>query len=155
MSEVDIENQCQTAFTTFWEQNTCYWKSLFHWLLDIALVNSYLLAQATSRTIREKSRHHCDHQWFQEALAKALMTYSETPEHNQICRPSRTYCAYCRKHQLNWQSKHQQWSFEMDITNIESQFRGSNTQWGCDQCDVPLCKAGSCWHLWHENQGLS
>ena len=61
MSEVDIENQCWAAFTTFWKQNTHYWKSLFYWLLDITLVNSYLLAQTTSRTIKEKSRHHHDH----------------------------------------------------------------------------------------------
>ena len=61
MSAADIANQCRAAFTTLQSQNSCYWKPLFYWLLDIALVNSYLLARATSRAIREKSRHHHDH----------------------------------------------------------------------------------------------
>ena len=62
MGGVDIANQYRAAFTTLRPQNLCYWKPLFYWLLDIALVNSYLLARATSRAIREKSRHHHDHQ---------------------------------------------------------------------------------------------
>ena len=150
MSEVDIANQLQTAFTTLQSQNLCYWKSLFYWLLDIVLVNSYLLSRATSRAAVRKSKHHCDHQQFQENLAKILMTYSETSKHNQILRSMRAYCIYCQNNQLNWQSKQQ--SFETDITNIESQFQRSRTQWEYDQCEVSLCKTEDCWHLWHENQ---
>jgi hypothetical protein len=148
MGAVDIANQQRASFTTLRHQNNRYWKPLFHWLLDIALVNSYLL----SRAIMPKSRHHRDHRKFQEALAKALMTYHEAPEHNQIRRSCRAFCAYCRKHESNWQPKHeQQRSFGANITNIGVRFRGSCTQWGCDQCDIPLCKIGDCWRLWHEN----
>ena len=86
------------------------------------------------------------------------MMYLKPQEHNQIYRPKRIYCAYCRENQLNWQSKHQQQSFGTNITNIgggsEGQFQGSRTQWGCDQCDVALCKIGDCWQLWHENQAF-
>ena len=46
------------------------------------------------------------------------MTYGEAAEHNQILRPSRTYCAYCRKNQ-NWKPKHQEQASGDDITNIE------------------------------------
>ena len=148
MSVIDIANQQWASFTTLWHQNNCYWKSLFHWLLDIALVNSYLLFRA----IMSKSKHHHDHWKFQEALAKILMIYHEILKHNQIWRSCRIFCAYCRKHESNWQSKHeQQWSFRANITNIRVWFRGSCTQWGCNQCDISLCKIGNCWHLWHEN----
>ena len=150
MSAADIANQYQAAFTTLQPQNSCYWKPLFYWLLDIALVNSYLLARATSRAIREKSRHHHDHQWFQNALVKILIAYSETlTEHIQIYRSTRTYCAHCQQNQLNWQSKHQSqsWSFETDITNIRGQFQGSCTQWRSDQCAVSLYKKENCWCL--------
>ncbi len=124
MGGVDIANQLRAGFTTLHHQNYRYWKPLFHWLLDIALVNSYLLAKA----ITPKSRHHHGHRRFQEALAKALMAYSEAPEHNQVLRPTRTYCVYCRKNQ-NWKPKHQQQrSFEANITNIGGRFRESNTQ---------------------------
>ena len=151
MSEIDIANQEWAAFTILWHQNHCYWKSLFYWLLDLILVNTYLLAKAIHMSIKEKFRHHHQHWQFQEALAKALMVYHETPEHNQIQRPSRAFCAYCQKHQLDWQPRHQQqWSFGTNITNIGVRFRGSCTQWGCDQCDIPLCKIGDCWRLWHE-----
>jgi hypothetical protein len=160
MSEVDIANQCWAAFTTLWEQNTCYWKSLFHWLLDIVLTNTYLLAKASCRPQIGESKKYYTYRRFLEALAKTLMTYSETLEHNQILKPTRAYCAYCRNNQLNWQPKFQQRrSFGADITNIGGgsrggfggRFRGSRTRWGCDQCNIPLCKIGDCWCLWHEN----
>jgi hypothetical protein len=145
MGGIDIANQHRAAFTTLQHRNNRYWKPLFYWLLDIALVNSYLLASA----LIEKSRHQRDHRKFQEALAKALMTYSETPEHNRIQRPSRTYCAYCRKNQTR-KLRHQEQAFGANITNIGDRFRGSSTYWGCEQCNIALCKLGDCWHLWHK-----
>ena len=55
------------------------------------------------------------------------MIYGESPEHNQVLRPTRAYCAYCQKNQ-NWKSKHQQQqSFGTDITNIRG---GSGCHWG-------------------------
>ena len=157
MSEIDIANQYQTAFITLQHQSNHYWKSLFNWFLDIALVNSYLLAKAIQKLVIEKSKlcHH--HQWFQEVLAKILIIYTEISEHNKVLRLNRVYCVYCQKHQLNWESKHQQWSFGTNITNIGGgsgggsggRFRGSRTNWGCDACNIPLCKIGDCWDQWH------
>jgi len=160
MGGVDIANQYRAAFTTLQHRSNRYWKPLFNWLLDIALVNSYLLAKAIQGLVikKPKLRHH--HRRFQEALAKVLMIYHKAPEHNQVLRPTRAYCAYCRNNQLNWQPKiHRQRVFGADITNIgdgsrggsggEVRFRGSKTNWGCDACNVPLCKIGDCWHRWH------
>jgi hypothetical protein len=167
MGGVDIANQYRAVFTTLRPQNLRYWKPLFYWLLDIAIVNSYLLALA----ITGVSRGHRDHQKYQEALAEALMTYCEAPEHNPIRRATRVYCAYCRESQLNWQPKHSQYrpisrprnrAFGVDITNISEgsrgqiqgsrgRFRGSKTQWACEQCNESLCKKGDCWRLWHES----
>ena len=56
MSEVDIANQYRADFTTLWPKNYRYWKPLFHWLLDIVLTNSYLLAKASCKSQIEKSR---------------------------------------------------------------------------------------------------
>ena len=154
MGGVDIGNQLRASFTILRPKNLRYWKPLFYWLLDIALVNSYLLAKAIRMPVIVKSKYN-PHWRFLEALAKALMNYSEVPEHNQILRPTRAYCAYCRNNQSNWQSKHQQQqSFGADIINIGDgsggRFRGSKTQWACDQCNIALCKTGNCWCLWHE-----
>ena len=95
MSGVDIANQYRAAFTTLQHRSNHYWKLLFHWLLDIALVNSYLLAKAIQELVIEKSRLHHHHQQFQETLAKDLMIYHEASEHNQVLRSNRAYCAYC------------------------------------------------------------
>ena len=159
MGGVDIANQLRASFTTLRPQNLRYWYPLFYWLLDIALTNSYLLSLA----IMGPSRGHRDHRKYLEALLKALINYLEPSEtlepleHNQIYRPSRDYCVYCKKNQLNWQPKYL-WpkprSFGIDLTNFSGnrgRFRGSRTQWGCQECNKPLCKLGDCWHLWHRN----
>ena len=112
MGGIDIANWYQANFTTLRPQNYCYWKSLFHWLLDIVLINSYLLAKASHRPQIEESKWYYIYWWFLEGLAKILMTYSETLKHNQISRSIKIYCIYCWKDQLNWKLKHQwqQWS---------------------------------------------
>ena len=95
MGGVDIANQYRAHFTTLQHWNNRYWKPLFHWLLDIALTNSYLLAKAIQGLNIEKPKLRRHHWRFQEELAKALMVYIEAPEHNQVERPTRTFCAYC------------------------------------------------------------
>src|SRR5438105_3743619 len=65
MGGVNLANQYQADFTTLRARQTRYWKPLFYWLLDIALVNSYLLSKATIGP----SKAHNDHRRFQEALA--------------------------------------------------------------------------------------
>ncbi len=154
MGGVDIANQYRAAFTTLQHRSNRYWKPLFYWLLDIALTNSYLLAKAIQGLVIEKPKLRRHHRRFQEALAKALMAYTEAPEHNQVLRLRRTYCAYCRRNE-NWEPKQQGRPrvFGTNITNIiggsGGRVRGSLTQWGCDSCNIPLCKIGDCWHLWH------
>ncbi len=95
MGGVDIANRYRADYTTLQPQNYRYWKPLFHWLLDIALTNSYLLAKASRRPQREESKWYYTYWWFLEALAKALMTYDEALEHNHVLRSTRAYCAYC------------------------------------------------------------
>jgi len=50
--------------------------------LDIALVIGYLLAKASRTPALGESKDYYTHRRFQEALAKALMTYFEAREHN-------------------------------------------------------------------------
>ena len=89
------------------------------------------------------SRGHRDYRKYLEALSKALINYLEPLEtlepleHNQIYRPSRDYCVYCKENQLNWQPKYlrpKPRSFGIDLTNFSGdrgRFWGSRTQWGC------------------------
>jgi len=161
MGGVDIANQLREGFTTLRTQNNRYWKPLFFWLLDIALVNSYLLSKVSRELEIGPSKGNHDHRKFQDALVEALVAYSDTPsqEHQGVARPTRAYCAYCRTNLSNWHPKNQQSRrFGVDITNIsgnsrgqeQKRLRGSKVKWGCNQCNVPLCKTGDCWQLWHK-----
>jgi len=166
MGGVDIANQYREALTTLRTQNNRYWKPLFYWLLDIALVNSYLLSKVSRESEIGPSKGNHDHRKFQDALVEDLIAYTnDTPsqEHQMVARPTRTYCAYCRANLSTWNPKLQR-RFGADITNIngrsrgqeqrgqeQKRLRGSRVKWGCDQCNVPLCKEGDCWRLWHEN----
>jgi len=95
MGGVDTANRYRADFTTLWCKNYRYWKSLFHWLLDIVLANSYLLAKA-SRTPRiGESKDYYSYRRFLELLYKILIAYGEAPEHKQVLRPTQAYCAYC------------------------------------------------------------
>ena len=95
MGGIDTANRYRADFTTLRPKNYRYWKPLFHWLLDIALANSYLLAKA-SRTPRiGESKDYYKYRQFLELLYKALMAYGEALEHTQILRPTRVYCAHC------------------------------------------------------------
>ena len=58
MGEIDIENQYRAGFTTLQHQNQHYWKLLFYWLLDIVLVNSYLLYKTYQKLVIENSKHY-------------------------------------------------------------------------------------------------
>ena len=96
MGGVDIANRYRADFTTLRPKNYRYWKPLFHWLLDIVLANSYLLAKA-SRTPRiGESKDYYKYRWFLELLYKILMAYGEASEHNHVLRPKWAYCIYCR-----------------------------------------------------------
>ena len=65
MGGVDIGNQYWAAFTTLQHQNQRYWKPLFYYLLDIALVNSYLLYKAYwGLVIGDPKRYRRDHRRF-------------------------------------------------------------------------------------------
>ena len=168
MGGVDIANRYRADFTTLRPKNYRYWKPLFHWLLDIVLANSYLLAKASRTSRIGESKDYYKYQRFLELLYKVLMAYGEAPEHNHVLRPKRAHCIYCRNNQFHWQPKHQQQrTFGTNITNIggdygggyggdyrdgsRDRFRGSQTQWGCIKCNVALCKVGDCWRLWHKN----
>src|SRR5204863_8438328 len=76
MGGVDIANQYRAAFTTLQHRNNRYWKLLFYWLLDIALVNSYPLSKVIQGLVIEKPKLRRHHRRFQEVLAKALMAYT-------------------------------------------------------------------------------
>ncbi len=118
MGGVDTANRYRADFTTLRPKNYRYWKPLFHWLLDIVLANNYLLAKASRIPRIGESKDYYSYRRFLELLYKALMRYHEAPEHNQISRPTRAYCAYCRKNSWSWEPKGQQRAFGADITNI-------------------------------------
>lgn len=78
-------------------------------------------------------------------------------EHILIKRTTSAYCVYCRKHRENWIPHFaSRRTFGTDITSQivnfnnksrEHKARGTRTVWGCQTCDISLCKRGDCWKL--------
>lgn len=165
MGGVDIANQLRASYTTLQERNKRYWKPLFHWLLDIAITNAYLLYRASYSSLEPEDGHERRH--FQEQLVASLTSfnYTDAREHTRVVRPTRAYCIYCRNNWTRWTPKHAQprgpRAFGTDLTNLgpprraRRVFRGSKTQYGCLECGVVLCKKGDCWQRWHETSGGS
>src|SRR2546423_4072766 len=90
MGGVDIANQYRAAFTTLQHRSNRYWKPLFHWLLDIALINSYLLAKAIRGVVIEKPKLRRHHRRFQKTLRTRLLFFIVVPGDKQILMLSRS-----------------------------------------------------------------
>lgn len=94
-----------------------YQKPLFHWLLDIAIINTCLLARASNRSFKLRRRR------FRNQLVAGLTSFSDTEAlvHTQVKRSTRAYCAYRHKNRTNWTPKHAQLSpraFGTILTNF-------------------------------------
>src|SRR5436305_11818448 len=127
-----------------------------HWVLDQAATNAYKLS-IISKVWTEGYLE------FRRALYTKLLAYSKLVEpqlwkdprpHNWIPRPTRQSCAWCCKvaelrKKVEAMLKGQNGG-ERLLQRLAPNVKRPNPSWsGCDYCDVPLCKEGTCWTEWH------
>jgi hypothetical protein len=72
----DIANQQRRYHTTQRKHTIRAWRPLFHWLLDMTVVNYYILWREQTRKKNDKVRWDPDE--FTRALADSLFTWRET-----------------------------------------------------------------------------
>jgi hypothetical protein len=87
MNGADVANQRRKHLTTQRKHNTRIWRPLFHWLLDIIVMNCYILWRLQVR--RRTPDINWDPVEFNRALADALLVYD--PEDEEKLEDSNDY----------------------------------------------------------------
>jgi len=168
MGGVDVADQLRKNMTVHrpWEART--WRPLWYYILDTCLVNSYLIYKGNSEDMSNRA-----HRGFRETLSlelrntpyleaekttnkrrysnSLLMVNQEALFHNWIQFKSRSYCVWCKEHAEEWTPKRARPVLSELVNGEQSpkRERQSKSQWGCDSCNVSLCRRGRCWDNYH------
>jgi hypothetical protein len=181
MNGVDRADQLRSYYNT--QRRKCYktWKPLWHFLLDVATTNSYLLG--TRPPPGEPKRCPKSHAQFLKDLASGLFRHSKrapkistidanrkvfdiTPLHalvqktldasqhrkvklseNKTCRA----CAAANRFAEPTTRRKDQGDLSANTlrgTAKDNEGRASRikrSRWGCEQCNINLCRNGPCW----------
>lgn len=159
MNHVDQADQLRASYETLGDHKLRKgWKALFFWLLNMSLVNAYLLSlhsdpHNTERFTNQKS--------FRESVFQVLFTKSERAKWKRSYETYATEpveseeshirgvlekigeCRGCRN-----SGKIRQILGKRN-PNSEKLQRPKRTCYGCQVCKVPLCKEGLCWEVFH------
>ena len=161
MNGVDRNNQLRKGMSVirpFQERN---WRPAWQWMLDVVLVNCYLIWKSTKRPDRSRKGHRR----FREALCDALLNWPEEISDTMVSvlgsKPSsacervrfqvRGHCVVCSA-KISKLHGHRRRQFGTDITNEAAgglRKRGARTPGGCSKCRKHLCIRGDCWKVWH------
>lgn len=157
MSSVDQGNQLKAGYTFQEIHRKGGHHSLITWLLETALVNAYLLSYYSA--VSEKNKF-TDHRAFREAVItqcfemgknsrkhkKRSPTYTlEAPStiipvtaHHLVSRgrKKRGDCVVCKR------GVKRRALSETDGNRRGCEYRKSTT-YGCEECNIPICKEGS------------
>ena len=174
MGAVDISDQLCVTLCRFRRQIKG-WKVLFQWLLHIRLVNTYLLhrtAVSPNRPINQRDFWTSICKGLKQRFQTELANHTQATQASNKCKgsddthkcvkcPIRQRCAQCTQHkQANNGNLPKigrfrtvlgeitpSWAVEVQQRPIKS--GRSRTCYGCDTCDIALCRDGRCWDEWH------
>ena len=161
MNGVDRNNQLRKRMSVIRANQERTWRPVFLWILDVVLVNCYLLWKSTKRPIPSRKGHR----HFRQALCEALLNYPiesivtmgpppetyDSKAHLRVRFSTRSYCANCRA-KISQPRGGKRRQFGTDLTNQmagEPRKRGRKTASGCTKCRQALCVRGKCWEEWH------
>ncbi len=143
-------------------------KVLYEFLIEISIINVYKLSLHSDVSKKAKYTVHSE---FRTTLATDLIQTSERQflkrkrmsiepaiersmiclDDHQICRrKSSDDCRECKKIGLTVMSRKRQVLDEI-TSNLDGSKRGKRSIFGCDICDISLCKDGSCWAAYHNS----
>ena len=161
MNTVDRNNQLRKGISVIRPYQWRTWRPAWQWMLNVILVNYYLIWKSTRRL----NRSNRGHRKFREALYKALLTWPDEPLDTMISIPKskasvdckrvrfkvRGHCVICSQN-LSKLHRHRPRQFGTEITNQVAgglRKRGTRTPGGCSKCRKYLCIRGDCWKQWH------
>ena len=168
MNGVDRSNQLRKNLTVHRPYERRNWRPLGYYMLDTCLVNSYLIWKGDSVDSGQRA-----HRRFRETVCEALQNtpylrsnqttkkrcYSNSLPalnqqallHNWVQLQTRSYCVWCQNHAEKWTPKRAR-PVLTELANGEQSAqrkRTSRSQYGCNSCNVCLCRKGSCWNEFH------
>jgi hypothetical protein len=144
------------------------WQSLFHWLLNTVLVNSYLLSFHSDVSKELKFQ---DQVKFRNALIDALFKAGKagpaqrkranigtnydgftTPahRHSKEHRGVRGDCRNC-KGERHGETPRKRVVLGQISPNLSEKRPRKTSVYGCRECNIPLCKEGLCFDQYHSN----
>ena len=147
MGGVDLSDQNRSYYPVQSRRNIKWWKYIFYFLLDISIVNSWVLMDA----VLGKKTEHLD---FRRYLAKQLI--GRFTARKRVGRPriqpvlasvDHSYVELLPKGKLK-QCKVCQRKRKLEKAANRPPKRPKETRFGCRRCNVCLCK-GDCFTQWH------
>ena len=141
-------------------------QSLFTWLLDTVLVNSYLLSfhsdvnkkeKFTDQTVfRTAIMTECfklgreTHTKRKRTAIAVLSNRDSEATHTLQRREHKQECVVCKKEGIPRQKRQAlgEISANQQLNSVKEGCRKS-TEFGCNVCDTPLCKDSTCWSRFH------
>ena len=150
MNGVDRADQ-YTVYYSFIRRSVKWWRKVFFWLLEVAVVNSYILYKCT--VVRPIS-----HREYRYSVIRALATpyIQSAPPRGPGCRRERPRMSrHGDPERLNQRPHFMERGLQRDCVVCSHQFRGSRhrTTFYCKTCPShpPLCPA-SCFERYHTLQ---
>lgn len=157
MGGVDIADQLRSYYTTQ-RISLRNWYPLFFWIIDTAILNSYLIGKSVngSRFMSHKEFRvalwtrlfsYSKLVWVEARRAKAIIpgaSSSRQAKHERVALATRSRCVNCRLVYNTSKGK------AGDVTTANLSVKRS--VFGCSSCNVALCTIGSCWDDYHQIQ---
>ena len=168
MLAVDVADQLASSNAGYRRIRRGAWHALDQWLLVTVLVNSYLVALnsdvKTDRQVNFRNQHD-----FRIQIIESLLVMSKnTPgprkrrfshinndnldipisDHHLERRPTRKDCVAC-KGKTFWERPCPRRPLAQISANQKQASKRTSTSFGCKECNVDLCKIGSCFDTYH------
>lgn len=166
MNAVDRADQLRSYYTTT-RAHFKGWKSLWHWLLDLSVVNAYRLSRTQPDAPNYRQARQFD---FRQRLIVQIMAISErtfSKASTNLPPLPQAVCAIQSGHEITQGSK---WRLckactatgrtaiagtkrkalgeisQNTLRNGDRVKRPPRTTWGCEICQIPLCNREECWN---------
>lgn len=141
MGGVDKADQARACYSVG-RPSKKWWKYLLHFVINVSIVNSYLIYKLTYESQGKPCKSHYEYRKnlvlqlinsFSSRKRSIIMNTSIGQEQHEIIKSSKKYCVLCR---------------EENRTTFSG--RTVQTVFMCKQCGIALCKFG-CFKNYHEN----
>jgi hypothetical protein len=153
MNGVDRNNKLRRNMTVYRANEHRNWRLIWHWLLDVALVNAFLVWKE-----EKKNRPRRGHRRFRQALYDQLLATQDVctdpiqlsgaiygpSGHTRVRFIKSNYCTQCKPARVQQGSHKRRFGDSLSV-NVPGN--------GRQECSVYLCVHGTCFDSYHSLKG--